>query len=64
MVANISSVADFLFSYFMIFLVPILFIIWKVVKKTKWKKPEEVNLYEDLEEIEEYQRDFEAVPPK
>ncbi|KAF2869802.1 amino acid permease/ SLC12A domain-containing protein [Massariosphaeria phaeospora] len=48
----------FLFSYMMIFIFPVLYIGWKLVKKTKMKKAHEVDLYQDLEEIEEYTRNY------
>ena len=48
----------------MIGVCPILFIGWKLIKKTKWKKPEEVNLYQDLDEMEEYERNYVEQPPK
>lgn len=48
----------------MIGLFPVLYIGWKVIKKTKFRKPGEVDLYKDVEEIEEYTRNFVAVPPR
>ena len=44
--------------YMMIILFPILYFGWKFIKKTKVKKPHEIDLQEDLEEIEEYTRNF------
>ncbi|KAK3203641.1 hypothetical protein GRF29_106g189048 [Pseudopithomyces chartarum] len=44
--------------YMMIFIFPVLYGGWKIIKKTKQKKPHEVDLQEDLEEIEEYTRNF------
>ncbi len=58
------NVETFLFSYTMIGLFPILFVGWKILKKTKWLKPEEVDLYKDVEEIEEYTRNYTPSPPK
>ncbi|KAF2638091.1 hypothetical protein P280DRAFT_471753 [Massarina eburnea CBS 473.64] len=52
------NVPDFLFSYMMIFLFPILYFGWKFIKKTKVKKLYEIDLQEDVEEIEEYTRNF------
>ncbi|PVI08559.1 hypothetical protein DM02DRAFT_510768 [Periconia macrospinosa] len=52
------NVPDFLFSYMMIFLFPVLFVGWKFIKKTKFKKAHEIDLQEDLEEIEDYTRNF------
>jgi amino acid transporter len=37
---------------------PVLFFGWKILKKTKWLKPHEVDLVTDLAEIEEYHRNF------
>lgn len=58
------DVPTFIFSYFMIGLFPVLFVAWKIIKKTKWRKPAEVDLKGEVEEIEEYQRNFVYVPPK
>lgn len=52
------DVPTFLFSYTMIGVFPVLFIGWKVIKKTKWLKPEEVDLRQGLDEIEEYERNY------
>ncbi|KAF2495845.1 amino acid transporter [Lophium mytilinum] len=54
----------FLFSYMMIFVFPVLYIGWKLIKKTKFKSPMEVDLYQDLEEIEEYTKNFVPTPDK
>jgi amino acid transporter len=43
----------------MIFVVIAIIIAWKVVKRTRFLKPEEVDLHTDLQEIEDYTRDFE-----
>ena len=37
----------------MIFVLPVLHLGWKIIKKTKFKSPLEVDLYRDLEGIEE-----------
>ena len=58
------TVPDFLFSYTMIFVFPLMFGIWKIVHKTKWVKPAEADLKKDLEEIEEYQRNYVPTPPR
>lgn len=42
----------------MIFIFPTLFVGWKIVKKTKFKRAHEIDLQQDLEEIEEYTRNF------
>ncbi|GAB7348428.1 hypothetical protein MBLNU459_g6851t3 [Dothideomycetes sp. NU459] len=58
------DVPTFLFSYFMIGLFPVLFVGWKLLKKTKWKTTLQVDLKGEVEEIEEYQRHFVPTPPK
>jgi amino acid transporter len=58
------DVPTFLFSYTMIGVFPVLFIGWKFLKRTKWMKPEEVDLRKDVAEIEEYTREFVPSPPR
>lgn len=58
------DIPTFLFSYTMIGVFPVLFIGWKLVKRTKWLKPDEVDLLRDLDEIEEYTRNYVPTPPK
>ncbi|KAF2725224.1 amino acid transporter [Polychaeton citri CBS 116435] len=58
------DVANFLSSYFSVGLFPVLFFGWKIIKKTKWKKPHEVDLKGEVEEIEEYTRNFVPEPSK
>ena len=48
----------------MIFVFPVIFIGWKLIKKTKMHKAHEVDLYSDLEGIEEYTRNFVPQPAK
>jgi len=49
----------------MIGVFPVIFISWKLIKKTKWLKPEEVNLRpSEIEEIEEYTRSYVERAPK
>ena len=48
----------------MIFVFPILFFGWKFVKKTKWIRSSEADLYQDLDEIEEYHKNYAPTPPK
>lgn len=54
----------FVFSYFMIGLFPVLFYGWKIIKKSKWRRPEEVDLRGEVEEIDEYTRNFVPTPPR
>ncbi|KAK4553682.1 general amino acid permease agp2 [Recurvomyces mirabilis] len=56
------DVPTFLFSYFMIGLFPILFITWKLIKKTRFRKPHEVDLRGEADEIDEYTRNFVQAP--
>lgn len=48
----------------MIFITPILYIGWKFVHKTKIYKPEDVDLKQDLDAIEEYTENFIPIPSK
>ena len=48
----------------MAFVYPVLYLGWKITKKTKLKSPLEVDLYQDLQEIEEYTRSFVPKPDK
>ncbi|KAL1604602.1 general amino acid permease agp2 [Nothophoma quercina] len=56
------DVPNFLFSYMMVFLFPIIFLGWKFVKKTKTVKAHEADLITDLAEIEEYTRNYVPTP--
>lgn len=56
------AIPDFLFSYLMIFIFPVLYFGWKFVKKTKIVKPHEADLVTDLAEIEEYTRNYVEEP--
>lgn len=53
---------DFLFSYTMIFVFPLLYIGWKLLKRTKIVKPEDADIHRDAEEIDDYHNNF--VPSK
>ncbi|MCJ1430468.1 hypothetical protein MMC29_008386 [Sticta canariensis] len=58
------DIPTFLFSYAMICVFPVLLIGWKLLKRTKWLAPHEVELFRDLAEIEDYTRDYVRVPEK
>ncbi|KAH8598862.1 amino acid transporter-like protein [Bisporella sp. PMI_857] len=59
------DVPTFLFSYLMCGVFPVIFVGWKLLKRTKWLKPHEVNLRPiEVEEIEEYTRNYVERPPK
>ncbi|GME81538.1 unnamed protein product [Ambrosiozyma monospora] len=50
------SVESFLFSYLMIFIDIALFIFWKVLKRTKFRRPADSDLTSGLEEVELHER--------
>lgn len=53
------DVPTFFFSYSMVGITPLIFVGWKLYKKTKWLKPHEVVLRtKEVEEIERYTEDF------
>lgn len=56
------DVPSFLFSYLMVMVFPVLYLSWKLLKKTKFVKAEDADLYSDVAEIEEYTRNFKAKP--
>lgn len=58
------SVATFLFSYTMIGVFPVLYFGWRILHKTKFLKPDEVDLVTGLAEIEAYTREYVSPPPK
>ncbi|KAL3420651.1 amino acid permease [Phlyctema vagabunda] len=59
------DIPTFLFSYTMIAVFPIIFTVWKLVKKTKWLKPHEVILRtSEVDEIDEYTRTYVEKKPK
>jgi len=58
------DITTFLFSYLMIGVVPVLFIGWKIVHKTKWRRAEDIDLFQDKDEIDQYDRDYCPTPPR
>ncbi|KAG0132199.1 amino acid permease/ SLC12A domain-containing protein [Tuber indicum] len=58
------DIPTFLFSYTMIIIVPALFVGWKITHKTKWRRPEDIDLLQDKEEIDQYDRDYFPKPPR
>lgn len=57
------DIPTFFFSYTMIGVFPILFIGWKLIRRTKFKKPEDVDLKTGVAEIDEYTRNYVPSPP-
>ncbi|KAI0896181.1 amino acid permease/ SLC12A domain-containing protein [Annulohypoxylon nitens] len=58
------NVPNFLFSYTMIAVCPILFVGWKVIHKTRFHRPYEVDLIKDVAAIEDYTNRFVPSPPR
>ncbi|KAI8626369.1 amino acid transporter [Xylariaceae sp. FL1651] len=58
------DVPSFLFSYTAVGVFPILYFGWKAYHRTSIQSAVEVDLYQDLEEIEEYTRNYIPRPPK
>lgn len=56
------NVEDFFKNYTMQLLAPILFIGWKVIKKTRWLKPHELDLTWDAPIIDRYEASFTHPP--
>ncbi|KAF7553813.1 hypothetical protein G7046_g6992 [Stylonectria norvegica] len=56
------NIPDFLFSYTMVAVFPILYVGWKLIHKTKIHKPEEVDLLKDLDVIAEYEANYVPQP--
>ncbi len=51
-------------SYTMIGVFPILYVGWKFFKRTKFLAPDEVDLFQGVDEIEEYQRSYVPTPAR
>lgn len=54
------AVSSFLFSYLMIFIDIAIFVVYKVLFRTKWRNPEEVDLVTGLREVEEHEEIYYA----
>lgn len=48
----------------MIGVCPILYVAYKVLKRSRFYKPEEVDLFKNLDEIEEHQTNYQPRPAK
>ncbi|KAL9590667.1 MAG: hypothetical protein Q9203_000529 [Teloschistes exilis] len=57
------KITNFFFSYTMVGLFPVLYFGWKILKRTECIKAENIDLHKDVEEIEEYTRNFVPGPP-
>ncbi|KAI1080768.1 amino acid permease/ SLC12A domain-containing protein [Whalleya microplaca] len=58
------KVADFLFSYTMIGVCPLLFVGWKFIHKTRHHRLHEIDLRKDVDEVEDYTNNFVPMPPR
>ncbi|KAI4859543.1 amino acid permease/ SLC12A domain-containing protein [Hypoxylon rubiginosum] len=58
------NIPTFLFSYTMIGICPILFICWKLIHKTKFHRPQDVDLLRDVAAVEDYTNKFVPAPPR
>jgi amino acid transporter len=50
--------------YTMIGVCPLLYLTWKLLKRTKIHRSEDVNLIQDLKEIEDYQANYVPTPQR
>lgn len=58
------DIASFFFSYTMIGVFPVVYFGWKIVHRTKFRGPEEVDLVSGVAEIEDYTRNYIEVKPR
>lgn len=56
------NVGNFFIYYTMLIVAPILFVGWKVLKKTKWLKPHELDLMWERPTIDAYELTFTSPP--
>lgn len=52
------NVPNFFFSYTMPVLFPVIFVIWKVIRRTRWVRSSEADLVEGLDEVEAYEKTY------
>lgn len=58
------KVTNFLFSYLAVMIFPVLYLVWKLIHRTKLHKPHEVNLDGEIAEILEYEKHYVPEEPK
>lgn len=58
------DVNSFLYNYLMVFVDIGIFILWKLIKRTKFIKPEEADLVTGLAEVDEHERKYYAAHEK
>lgn len=54
------SIDTFLYNYVMIFVSAGIYIFWKILKRTKFVKPEDADIFTGIEEIEEHEYEYYA----
>lgn len=55
---------DYSTSYTMIGVCPILFVGWKLIHKTKFIRPQDVDLLKDVAAVEDYTSKYVPEPPR
>lgn len=58
------TLTTYVCRYTMLAVFPILYVGYKVVRKTKIHEPKDVDLYTDLDVIEEYERNYVPQPAR
>ncbi|KAF8420435.1 general amino acid permease AGP2 [Tirmania nivea] len=58
------DVPTFLFSYMIICVFPVLFVGWKVLKRSNLRRPEEVDLLTNKAEVDAYEREYVSPIPR
>ncbi|KAI0159985.1 amino acid permease/ SLC12A domain-containing protein [Hypoxylon sp. FL1284] len=58
------NVPTFLFSYTMIGVCPVLFISWKLIRRTTFHRPHDVDLLKDVAAVDEYTNKYVPAPPR
>lgn len=58
------DIASFFFSYTSVVAFPVLYLGWKLIHKTTIYPADKVDLQQDLEEVEEYTRNYTPPPPR
>lgn len=52
------DIKSFLFSYLFIFINIVIFVSWKIIRRTKWRDPKLVDLVTGLKEVEAHEQHF------
>ncbi|KAL1848731.1 hypothetical protein VTK73DRAFT_10066 [Phialemonium thermophilum] len=54
----------FVFSYAMVAVVPAIYLLYKLIRRTKFRRAHQVDLHSGLAEIEDYTRNYVPTPPR